>query len=134
MDNTGLKQAGFRPFGNQVAIILTEDDLVVLDSPLAKKEEKKPIKKSKIFTGTDKPKIIKGKALEAEENEEKKNNRTFTVAAISLSLVDKPDSPEVGDNVSLLAGTMVEMVVNEVVYGIVPIHRVMALHTEEMKP
>ena len=135
---TGFNQVKWRPIGNQIALLLSDDDLKILGSKNAKKEKKstiiQPKKKSIIQNAKGMPKLDKGAALEAEEAESRKNNRTFTVAAISLSLVDKEDSVEVGDEVSLLAGTMTEIIVDDVVYGIVPGHRILGIHESKIAP
>lgn len=125
---TGYAQTGFRPYGNQVALILSDDDLEVLGS---KKAPKKKNKKSKIVEA---PGLYKGEQAEKEAEEAKKDNRTFTVAAVSLSLAEHPDAPMVGDEVSLMAGTMVEVVVDGVVYGVIPMHRVLAKHKDKINP
>lgn len=129
LPKTGFEQAGFRPLNNQIALILSNADLIVLGSPLAEKSKlQKPEKKSIITKTKEEPKIYKGEEAEKEEEETRKNNRTFTVAAISESIVEKSDAPQVGDEVSLLAGTMQEIIVNNKVYGIVPVHRILGIH------
>ena len=139
MDKTGKDAVGFRPFGNQVAVILTDEDLEVLESKNSKKaQDEEKAKNSSIIQGANgKPKIIKGKKLEqderAKELERKRENRTFTVACISKALVDKDDAPCVGDEISLMAGTMVEVKIGEQYYGVVPVHRCLAEHTEAIK-
>jgi hypothetical protein len=140
MDKTGFDAVGFRPFGNQVAVILTDEDLEVLESKNSKTAERdEKLKNSGIIQGASgKPKIIKGKKLEsdqrAEELERKRENRTFTVACVSEALVDKESVPQVGDEISLMAGTMVEVKIEDQYYGVVAVHRCLAVHKTAIKP
>ena len=125
ISKTGYDQIEWRPVGQMIALILSNDDLLALGSPHAEKPEKesKIVKKdSKILGADGKPKFYKRAEAEKEAKEQKKNNRTFTVAAISASLVTKEDAPEVGDEVSLQAGQMTEIIVNDIVYGLSLIH------------
>lgn len=128
-DNTGFKELGFRPVGQMIALLLDNEDLIALDS---KKADKK--KKSEIIKPADTPKIFKGSVADAASKEEAKNNRTFTVAAISKSLVDKEDCPELGDEVSLMSGVMNEVVIGGQVYGCVPLHRILGVHKDKISP
>ena len=128
---TGFAYIGFRPMGNQVALLLTDDDLIVLGSANAPKEAPKK-KESILQTSAGKPKIFKGKEMEKAEAEKDKDNRTFTVAAVAIDLVGKLGSPEVGDEISLAAGTMIEVKVDGRFYGVVPAHRLLCVHKEKI--
>ena len=134
LDKTGYNKVNWRPVGNQIALLLSNDDLIALESKNAKKSGiAKPPKKTILQTADGKPKIFTGKE-EEEAKEAAKNNRTFTVAAVSLSIAEKEDTPAVGDEISLLAGAMTEVVVDDVVYGVIPIHRVLGIHKEKINP
>jgi len=123
-DNTGFKELGFRPVGQMIALLLDNEDLLALGS---KSAEKSTIQKPKTA-------LFKGKVEEAASKEDKKNNRTFTVAAISKALVDKDDCPEIGDEVSLMSGVMNEVVIGGQVYGCVPLHRILGIHKDKIAP
>lgn len=129
-DNTGFKELGFRPVGQMIALLLDNDDLLALASPKADKK-----KKSEIIQPVDNtPKLFKGDVADAASKEAAKNDRTFTVAAISKSLVDKDDCPEIGDEVSLMSGVMNEVVIGGQVYGCVPLHRILGVHKDKIAP
>jgi co-chaperonin GroES (HSP10) len=125
-DKTGFNQVGFRPVANQIALILSEDDLQILGSAYAPRKKVEKVSKPKIVGADKKPAIIVPEEEEALQQAEK-DNRTFTVAAVAKGLVDN-DGPQVGDEVSLLSGTMQELKVDGKVYGVIPAHRVLAIH------
>jgi hypothetical protein len=123
MDKTGYDKNGFRPVGNEILLELTNDDLLALESPHAEK--------SKVVAGKE---LFLGDDLAAEKKKAEQENRTFTVAGLSESLADKSDCPVIGDEVSLKAGTMQELVVSGKVYGCVQLHRVLCIHKEKINP
>lgn len=134
ISKTGYDQIKWRPVGQLIALILSDDDLTAIGSKNAPKKEKKKKKESKLITKAGTPKLYKGQDAEDADKEAKKNNRTFTVAAISTSLAEKSDSPEVGDEISLQAGNMTEIIVDDIIYGCVPIHRVLGIHKDKISP
>lgn len=132
--------------GNQIALALTNDDLVALGSKNAKRSTIAVAPKKSILTdGKGNPKIaslvpppanlsILTGNEEADAKEVAKNNRTFTVSGLSVELAAKEGCPVIGDEVSLLAGTMTEMVVDGKIYGIIPVHRVLGIHAKKINP
>lgn len=141
MKDTGFEQLGFKPEGNQIVLVFNNNDLLALNSPYAeRKPESKIVKeKKKSIISVDgkpiqnkKPDLYLGKEHEEAEAERKKNNRTFTIAAISDIIATKEHGPSVGDEVSLKAGNLTEIVVNDVVYGVIDAHRVLCIHKEKI--
>ena len=78
--------------------------------------------------------MYKGATEEKKDQERDKDNRSFTVAALSIGLVDKEDMPQVGDEVGLAAGQMIEVKINDKVYGLVQMHRVITIHKDKLLP
>lgn len=138
MKNKGFEKYGFRPVGNQVALILNNDDLIVLNSPYAKKPEEASIVETKkpsiIMNAKGKP-IFKGKTVEEEEKEESKKNRTFTIASLSNS-VEANESSEVavGDEISIKDCQIAEVEMDGLVFGIVDYHRILLVHKDKINP
>ena len=129
---SGFDELGFRPIGNYICLVLSNDDLLVLNSENAVKPPKP--KKSNIIAPNASKKLYKGKTEEQKDKDRDKDNRSFTVAALSIGLVDKEDMPQVGDEVGLAAGPMIEVKIGDVVYGLVQTHRVITIHKEKLLP
>ena len=129
---SGFDELGFRPIGNYICLILSNDDLLALSSDNAIKPPKE--KKSKIIAPNATKKLYKGKTEEQKDKDKEKDNRSFTVAALSIGLVDKEDMPKIGDEVGLTAGPMIEVKVNDVIYGLVQTHRLLTIHKEKLLP
>lgn len=139
MKNKGFEKYGIRPVGNQVALLLSADDLKMLGSPYAPKEEEsdilQPKTKPSIISNSKGQPIFKGKTVEEEEKEEAKKDRTWTVASVSnIMESNNSNEIEVGDEVSLKDCQIVEVKVGENIFGIVPTHAIILVHKEKINP